>query len=215
MTDNLEDERREYSYANLDRDALDDNPFRQFERWLQEALQRDIMDPTAMTVSTADADGRPWSRIVLLKGVDDTGFRFYTNYESQKGQEIEINPLVTLLFPWLQMDRQVIVSGTTEKLDDEISEAYFDSRPRESQLAAWVSRQSHEVPSRQHLDDEFAQLSERFDGKPIPKPEHWGGYRVVPAEFEFWQGGEHRLHDRFRYRMNAASRHWTITRLAP
>ncbi len=213
MSDHLKKERREYQYADLDRTTLRDNPFEQFDSWLKEAIDQDITDPTAMTLSTVDAEGRPWSRIVLLKGVDPEGFHFYTNYQSQKGREIEGNPRVSLLFPWLQLDRQVIVGGTAKKMTEEESTAYFASRPRESQLAANVSHQSEEVPSREALDERFMELQKQYDGVEIPKPDHWGGFVVIPDQFEFWQGGEHRLHDRFRFTKDGDG--WHIARLSP
>lgn len=209
----LDENRREYRYGRLDRDSLEASPYRQFDRWMQQALEAGIGDPTAMTVSTVDADGKPWSRIVLLKGFDDAGFTFYTSLVSRKGREIEENPNVCLHFPWLSMDRQVIVGGTARVLDHEASEAYFESRPRESRIGAWVAEQSSTIPSREFLDQAFNEASERFEGKDVPMPEHWGGYKIEPVSFEFWQGGEHRLHDRFEYTL--AGGEWQIRRLAP
>lgn len=213
MANKLENERREYQFADLDRDSLNDDPFAQFDTWMRDALANDITDPTAMILSTVDAGGHPWSRIVLLKGIDASGLRFFTNYESRKGREIAGNASVSLLFPWLQMDRQVIVGGRVEKLSAEESEAYFESRPRESQLAAWASSQSAEIASRAVLDQQFEALQQQYEGAPIPKPPAWGGYLVVPESFEFWQGGEHRLHDRFHFRRTGDS--WEIARLSP
>lgn len=214
MSGNLEDERREYRFADLDLDSLHDDPIDQFDHWMTAALKREIADPTAMTVSTVSAEGKPWSRVVLLKGFDAEGFRFFTNYDSQKAAEIDANPEVALLFPWLQMDRQIIVGGRAEKLGAEEAGAYFASRPRESQLAAWASKQSHEIPSRRFLDEAFEKLSRQYDGADIPKPDYWGGYLVRPETFEFWQGGEHRLHDRFRYTLQTDG-NWRIVRLSP
>lgn len=214
MADKLQSERREYCYGDLDRDSLHDEPTEQFRRWMDEAIAQNIQDPTAMTVATVDADHRPWSRIVLLKGYDANGFRFYTNFDSRKGREIASNSAVTLHFPWLQMDRQVIIGGSASKLPRADAEAYFASRPRESQIAAWISHQSSEIPSRESLDDAYDEATRQFEGKDIPLPDNWGGYIVEPDGFEFWQGGEHRLHDRFRYDRDERGS-WRIARLAP
>ena len=210
----LEDQRREYAYDNLSRESLADSPFDQFNQWMAEALARNIQDPTAMTLSTVGIDGRPAARIVLLKGFDVDGFCFYTHLTSRKGRDIAGNPCVTLHFAWLAMDRQVTVNGHATVLDRSASEAYFATRPRESQIATWVSKQSSVIPGRDCLDSEFELTSQRFEGHEIPMPPTWGGYRVVPAEFEFWQGGEHRLHDRFRYQQSDGGA-WSIDRLAP
>ncbi len=209
----LKNERREYQFSTLRRDDLNADPFKQFKRWLDEALARGIQDPTAMTIATVDAEGRPWSRIVLLKGFDESGFRFYTDLQSRKAVEIQGNPNVTLHFAWLQIDRQVIVSGHATPVDRSEAATYFASRPRESQLAAWASHQSEALSSRESLDAAYEEVSRRFDQTDVPLPEHWGGYRVAAEQFEFWQGGQHRLHDRFRYRRDA--NHWIIDRLSP
>jgi len=209
----LEDTRREYRYGKLDRNSLLDSPFEQFDAWMTQAMEAGIQDPTAMTVSTVSAAGRPWTRIVLLKGFDETGFYFYTSMASRKGRDIAANAHVCLHFPWLAMDRQVIVGGTASALSTARTEAYFATRPRESQLAAWVATQSTPVSSREYLDSQFREVEQRFADKEIPKPDGWGGYQIVPASWEFWQGGEFRLHDRFSYEQ--AEDDWTITRLAP
>lgn len=210
----LDKNRREYQFGRLDRDVLEDSPFEQFNLWMRAALDAGIQDPTAMTVTTIGPDSAPWSRIVLLKEFSSGGFCFYTNLESQKAKEIKANPAVTLHFPWLQMDRQVIVGGKASVLTIEKSRTYFATRPRESQLAAWVSAQSSIIPSRRHLDDEYTIVEARFTGKDVPMPPFWGGFSVAPTIFEFWQGGERRLHDRFRYELQA-DRSWQINRLAP
>lgn len=210
----LDSNRREYRFGILDRNLLDDSPFNQFNTWMDNALAADIPDPTAMTVTTVSQTGIPWSRIVLLKGFSSAGFVFYTNLKSQKAKEIEATPVVTLHFPWLQMDRQVITSGTASRLPVATSQAYFATRPRESQLAAWASHQSSVIPSRQTLDDEYLAAESRFAGKDVPMPDFWGGFVVVPDVFEFWQGGEKRLHDRFRYTREVGD-HWRIERLSP
>lgn len=210
----LENERREYDFGHLTQESLAACPFDQFQRWLGQALEHNIQDPTAMCVATVGADGRPWQRMVLLKDADREGFVFYTNLGSRKAQEIAHNPNVCLHFPWLQLDRQVIVSGRAKKLSKTQVLKYFLTRPRESQLAAWASRQSSRIGSREALEAEFARLKDKFSKGQVPLPDFWGGYRVVPAEIEFWQGGEHRLHDRFRYRLQENGE-WLIEQLAP
>lgn len=210
----LQDSRREYRWGKLDRDTLLDSPFDQFAAWMQQAVDAGIQDPTAMSVSTVSADNKPWTRIVLLKGFDETGFYFYTGLNSRKGRDIQHNANVSLHFPWLAMDRQVIVGGFAVTLSDAQSSAYFSTRPRESQIAAWVATQSTEIPSRKFLDDGFHELEARFEGTEVPMPEGWGGFHVVPTEWEFWQGGEFRMHDRFRYEQ-ADDDSWRISRLAP
>lgn len=210
----LEDQRREYSFARLRRDSLKDSPVDQFRLWLDQALASDIVDPTAMSLATVDHSGRPWQRIVLLKHFDQKGFVFYTNLGSRKAKEIAGNPRVSLHFPWMAMDRQVIVGGSASRLGAVEVMKYFISRPRDSQLAAWASKQSSRLSSRQALEAQFMQIKEKFRGGEIPLPDFWGGYRVEPDEFEFWQGGEHRLHDRFQYLPDGRGG-WEITRLAP
>lgn len=209
----LEENRREYKYGRLTFESLLDNPFEQFSAWMELAIELKIQDPTAMSVATVAADGKPWQRIVLLKEVDQNGFVFYTNLGSRKAQEIAVNPQVSLHFPWLQLDRQVIVGGRAEKLSKREVLGYFVRRPKESQLAAWASKQSSRINSRQALETQFAQMKEKFSKGDIPLPDFWGGYRVVPEEFEFWQGGEKRLHDRFQYLRHGDQ--WRISRLAP
>jgi len=210
----LQDTRREYRYGKLDRDTLRDSPFDQFRHWLDQAIEAAIQDPTAMGLTTVDADGKPWSRVVLLKGFDEDGFQFYTHLDSRKARDIEQNANVSLHFPWLQMDRQVIIGGIAEVLPHDVSEAYFATRPRESQVAAWVATQSAPVASREFLDAQFAEIDQRFAGRDVPMPDTWGGFRVIPGRWEFWQGGEFRLHDRFTYEQDGKG-HWLITRLAP
>lgn len=210
----LEDARREYSFGHLSRDTLHESPLIQLERWLEEAVALEIQDPTAMSLATATADGRPWQRIVLLKGLDERGLVFYTNLDSRKAREITANPQVSVLFPWLQLDRQVIVAGRVERASVDEAMNYHRSRPRESQLAAWTSHQSSPLSSRQELEAQWETIRTRFSDGEIPLPDFWGGYRIVPHEFEFWQGGERRLHDRFQYRRDDAGA-WKICRLAP
>ena len=209
----LEDNRREYDYGQLSRESLASDPFTQFTLWMDQAIEAKIQDPTAMSLATVNAEGRPWQRMVLLKGFDKHGFVFYTNLGSRKAQEIDHNAQVSLHFPWLQLDRQVIVGGQVEPLSNTEVMNYFLSRPKGSQLAAWASKQSSLIASRQALEMQFEQIKYRFAEGEIPLPDFWGGYRVVPSEIEFWQGGENRLHDRFTYRLDGDN--WHISRLSP
>ncbi len=210
----LESERREYRFSKLDESHLTKSPLALFSIWMKEALDAGIQDPTAMTVSTVNTVGQPASRIVLLKGFDETGFRFFTGLDSHKALDIRENPRVALHFPWLQMDRQVIVKGSASRLDRQIAVEYFSSRPRESQIAACVATQSTTIKSRDALDSAYQHALTAFANKDIPTPENWGGFSVVPTAFEFWQGGEYRLHDRFVYE-RAGDLDWTVSRLAP
>ena len=209
----LEDNRREYSFAKLTRESLLTDPFAQFESWINQALEMKIQDPTAMSLSTVNSEGKPWQRIVLLKHFDSRGFVFYTNLSSRKASEIEHNPNVCLHFPWLQLDRQVIVGGSAERLSTTEVVKYFLSRPQGSQLAAWASKQSSVISSRQVLEQQFNKIKQKFANGEVALPDFWGGYRIVPTEIEFWQGGENRLHDRFRYQLNNSG--WGISRLSP
>lgn len=206
--------RREYLSGGLDRSDLEADPVRQFRRWLDQAIELKVNDPTAMVLATVGEDGMPAQRIVLLKGLDDAGLVFYTNYNSRKARELDSQPRASVLFPWHGVDRQVRVSGVISRTSQSVSRAYFASRPRDSQLAAWASAQSREIPSRQHLMAALAEVRQRFDGQEVPLPDNWGGYCLKPQEMEFWQGGAHRLHDRFRYRLTATGE-WQIDRLAP
>lgn len=214
MTLQYETFRREYIAGGLSREMLDACPIRQFEGWLEQAVKAGLKDPTAMSLATVGEDGLPWQRIVLLKGLSHGGFVFYTNYGSAKAAAIACNPRVSLLFPWNELDRQVIVSGTVEKMSVMESASYFMTRPRESQIAAWASRQSRPISARALLEQQVQALREKFGRGEIPVPDFWGGYRVLPARIEFWQGGEHRLHDRFLYRRQPAG-DWSIEQLQP
>ena len=209
----LQDNRREYDYGKLSRESLLDSPFDQFKRWMAQAIEADIQDPTAMSVATVSAEGKPWQRMVLLKDFDERGFVFYTNLGSRKAAEIAGNAQVSLHFPWLQLDRQVIVGGRAERLSTVDVMKYFLSRPKGSQLAAWASKQSSRINSRQALETQFEQVKAKFSKGEIPLPDFWGGFRVVPEEIEFWQGGESRLHDRFSFQRNGDD--WDIARLSP
>jgi pyridoxamine 5'-phosphate oxidase len=210
----LADLRKEYSLAGLTEKDLARDPFRQFDKWFQEAEGAKIPEPNAMTLATATRDGRPSARTVLLKGVDGRGFVFYSNYESRKGRELEANARATLLFPWIVMERQVIVEGPVTKVSREESEAYFHSRPLASQLSAWASAQSTIVSGRKVLEDAMKELEKKYAGRTVPLPPQWGGFRVVPETVEFWQGRRSRLHDRLRYRREADGG-WVVERLAP
>lgn len=209
----LADHRKDYALAGLAEKDLAKDPFRQFEKWFAEAEAAKIIEPNAMTLATATKDGRPSARTVLLKAVDGRGFVFYSNYESRKGRELDANARAALVFPWLAMERQVIVEGPVTKVAREESEAYFHSRPRASQLGAWVSAQSTIIPDRRVLDDSLKALEQKYAGKEVPLPPHWGGWRLAPETVEFWQGRRNRLHDRLRYRREKDG--WTIERLAP
>jgi pyridoxamine 5'-phosphate oxidase len=193
---------------------LDACPLKQFEGWLEQAVKAGVEDPTAMVLATVEESGIPWQRIVLLKGISDGGFVFYTNLDSNKARAINQQPEVSLLFPWNVLDRQVIVGGTARRMSSVEAARYFLTRPRESRIAAWASRQSRPLDSRSLLEQQALKMRKRFADGEIPMPDFWGGYRVVPQRIEFWQGGEHRLHDRFLYRRGSADQ-WEIEQLQP
>ena len=210
--------RREYGDHGLDVPDLEPDPIAMFRRWFDDTVAARLHEPNAMVVSTVSADGRPSSRMVLLKGVDERGFVFFTNYESRKAAEIAANPHVSLLFPWHDLQRQVRVEGAASKVSAEESEAYFASRPRESQLGAWASPQSRVVASRSALDERYGGVLAQFaELDEVPVPPHWGGFRVAPYAVEFWQGRKGRMHDRLVYRRVEDDPHapWTVDRLAP
>ena len=209
-----EDFRREYTAGGLNREMLDVCPLRQFEHWLEQSVKAGLEDPTAMVLATVDDQGSPWQRIVLLKGLSAGGFVFYTNYASAKAADIARHGQVSLLFPWNELDRQVIIAGSAEKMSVTESATYFATRPRESQIAAWASRQSRPVSKRALLLQEIKAMQDKFGKGKIPLPDFWGGYRVVPRRIEFWQGGEHRLHDRFEYTLEDSG-DWAIQQLQP
>ena len=210
----LADLRKDYSLAGLTEKDLARDPFRQFEKWFQEAEAAKIPEPNAMTLATATREGRPSARTVLLKGLDGRGFVFYSNYESRKGREIEANPQVALVFPWIAMERQVIIEGALTKVAREESEAYFHTRPRASQLGAWVAQQSAIISGRPVLEDNMKALEKKYAGQEVPLPPNWGGWRMAPETVEFWQGRRSRLHDRLRYR-RVKDGGWSVERLAP
>ena len=207
--------RADYAAGGLTEDDLAPDPHTMFRRWLDEALAAGLHEPNAMVVSTVSAAGRPSSRMVLLKGLDERGFHFYTNRGSAKGRDLAANPVCALLFPWHPLERQVRVSGTAEQLTEAEVAAYFAVRPRGSQIGAWASHQSCEVSSREELAAAIAEVTARFEGAEVPVPPHWGGYAVRPDEVEFWQGRPGRMHDRLVYRRTAGDGGWTTHRLAP
>ncbi|KHT18530.1 pyridoxamine 5'-phosphate oxidase [Pectobacterium brasiliense] len=209
----IADIRREYTRGGLRRSDLPANPLDLFERWLKQACDAKLADPTAMSVSTVDEHGQPYQRIVLLKHYDEKGMVFYTNMGSRKAHHLENNPRISLLFPWHMLERQVIVLGRVEKLPALEVLKYFHSRPKDSQIGAWVSRQSSRISARGVLESKFLELKQKFQNGEVPLPSFWGGFRVVIDSVEFWQGGEHRLHDRFFYQRQDEG--WQIDRLAP
>ncbi|WP_428660937.1 pyridoxamine 5'-phosphate oxidase [Runella sp.] len=205
--------RKDYTLNGLSKQDVLENPFKQFEKWFEEAQSAEVIEPNGMVVSTLGEDGYPHGRVVLLKEVDSAGFLFYTNYNSHKGADLNIHPVASLTFWWAELERQVRIIGTVEKVTEAESDAYFSIRPRGSQLGAWVSEQSQIIENRAFLSEKLAQIEQKFAEKPVPRPPHWGGYRVIPKEIEFWQGRPSRLHDRIRYRME--NDNWKIERLSP
>lgn len=211
---NFDTVRKEYSTRGLNESDLAPSPFTQFRRWYEEAVAANVIEPNAMTLATATRDGVPSARTILLKGFDERGFVFYTNYESQKGKELAENPHAALVFYWASFERQIRITGVINKISSEESASYFKSRPQGAQLGAWVSLQSQVIPNREVLEERLTELmNELADTENIPVPPYWGGYCLAPREIEFWQGRINRLHDRFRYtRLNGD---WEIERLSP
>lgn len=209
--------REEYTLGGLDESDLDPDPIAMLQTWMEAAINAGLYDPTAMVVSTVAATGRPSSRLVLLKGLTEEGLVFFTNYSSRKGEELAGQQACSVVFPWHPLQRQVRVEGFASRLTDEENDAYFASRPHESQLGAWASPQSKVVASREALDKRYAEAVARFGDGPVARPPYWGGYRIAPDTFEFWQGRQGRLHDRFRYRRSRTTpdRPWHLERLAP
>jgi len=213
QTDRVADLRRSYTRGGLAEGDLAPTWAEQFARWFSDALAAGVAEPNAVVLGTADADGQPSGRTVLLKGYDDSGLVVYTNLRSRKGREVADNPRASLVFPWVELERQVVVIGAVSAVPGDEADAYFASRPRGSQLGAWASDQSSVVASRAVLDERAREVEARFGGQPVPRPPYWGGLRVVPATVEFWQGRPDRLHDRLRFRRSGAD--WLVERLAP
>ncbi|CAN5677724.1 MAG: pyridoxamine 5'-phosphate oxidase [Rubrobacter sp.] len=213
MPRNVADLRKEYTRAGLTESDVASDPVEQFRRWFDEALEADLHEPNAFVLATATRDGLPSARVVLLKGLDERGFVFYTNYEGRKGRELEENPRAALLFYWGELERQVRVEGTVSRTSEEESDAYYASRPRGSRLGAWASEQSRVVEGREFLEDRIGDLEAEYEGREVPRPAFWGGYRVEPEAVEFWQGRENRLHDRIVYRREDGG--WKTERLQP
>ena len=211
--DELSRVRKEYSHHSLNESDVDLNPFVQFNTWFHEALDAELPDPNAMVLATSTQEGKPSARVVLLKEYNERGFVFYTNYEGRKSVELIQNPRAALLFFWGELERQVRIEGMVEKTSREESEEYFKTRPVDSRLGAWASHQSSVIPSRSDLEQKVADLKKLYAGQEIPLPPYWGGFRVKPDAFEFWQGRASRLHDRIRYSLDGGV--WSIERLSP
>jgi pyridoxamine 5'-phosphate oxidase len=206
--------RRQHAERGFTESRANADPFRQFDAWFDDVFKANVPDANAMTLATVGPDGRPAARVVLLKGFNSDGFVFYTNYESRKGRELAENPHAAACFWWSQLDRQVRIEGTVEKLSADESDAYFAIRPRESQLASWASQQSQTLQNRAELIRRYRELTAQYKSRPVPRPPHWGGFRLRPRTIEFWQGRRQRLHDRLRYRRDADGT-WLLERLAP
>jgi pyridoxamine 5'-phosphate oxidase len=212
-TENVDRLRREFSGRPLREQDVGPNPFVLFRQWLQEAVESKLPEPMAMTLATATRDGKPSARVVLLKQVDDRGFVFFTNYESRKSEELTQNPSASLLFYWEELHRQIRLEGRAERISRQETEEYFRTRPYESRISAWASKQSSVIGSREELEKKFLEYSQRFSSDDVPAPQFWGGFRLIPETFEFWQGRENRLHDRICFRKRGVA--WTIERLSP
>ncbi len=214
MNQTIADLRKEYTISGLTETDVEPDPFKQFHKWFEQALAAQLPEPNAMTLATASPDGKPSARIVLLKNLDEQGFVFYTNYESHKGQQLKVNPYGALVFWWAELERQVRIEGQVEKVPDAQSDAYFHSRPLGSQLGAWASQQSQVIDKREVLLVKLQQLEQQYLDQKIPRPPHWGGYRLIPTAIEFWQGRPNRLHDRLFYRLRENGS-WLLERLSP
>lgn len=213
LNDYLKSIRRDFNQKTLDENSVHKDPFKQFNLWFAEASDGGVPEFNAMTLSTVSADCKPSSRIVLLRGLSENGFSFFTNYNSRKGKEIERNNSASLLFFWPQMERQIRIEGTLLKLSPEESDDYFKSRPKESRIGAWVSEQSSVISNRKHLEDKYLEIADNFINSEVPRPPYWGGFSLKPNYFEFWQGRQNRLHDRISYSLINSK--WKIERLAP
>ncbi len=207
--------RENYDYPPFTEEQAHKDPIEQFRTWFEDAWRSGDKLPNAMTLATCSRAGVPSARVVLLKSYDQQGFVFYTNYDSDKARDLDDNPVATLVFYWPPLARTVRIVGGVEKVSQEETDAYFATRPRDSQLGAWASEQSKVIPNREYLHERFEAMKRRFDGKPVPTPPNWGGYRVIPTSIEFWQGQSNRLHDRLRYVRNKDRDGWTLQRLAP
>ena len=214
MEKTVADLRKDYTLQGLSETDIDPNPFIQFRKWFDQACSAKLPEPNAMTLATATPDGKPSARMVLLKDFDARGFVFFTNYNSQKGQELAENPQAALVFWWAELERQVRISGHVEKVSENESDKYFYSRPFNSRLGAWVSNQSEIIPSREILEQSMEELQKKYQNQDVKRPPHWGGLRVIPMEIEFWQGRPSRLHDRLRYTCTDNNT-WKIERLSP
>jgi len=214
MSKSIADLRQEYSLQRLNKTDAHPNPFEQFTLWFDQAVAAKLPEPNAMTLATATGDGKPSARMVLLKDYDERGFVFYTNYKSRKGQQLLANPWGAIAFWWTQLERQVRIEGQIEQVSAEESDAYFHSRPQDSQLGAWASEQSQVIDSREVLEQRLQQLKKEYENKTIPRPPHWGGFRLIPVAMEFWQGRPSRLHDRLLYQRTEKGS-WMIQRLSP
>ena len=206
--------RKDYQLQSLSEKDVEANPIKQFEKWFQQALASGIEEPNAMTLATSTADGKPSVRIVLLKGINDNGFVFFTNYESKKGKQIHDNPFGGVVFFWKELERQVTIQGEIKKVSEQESDEYFASRPPESRIGAWSSPQSQVIENREVLEKNVAFFTNKYQSQNIPRPPHWGGYILLPTLIEFWQGGAGRLHDRLQYSIDTTNS-WIIQRLAP
>lgn len=205
--------RRDFSSKQLDESSVGNNPYLLFEKWFEEAVGSQILDPYAMIISTVSSENKPSSRVVYLRDISEKGMVFYTNYESQKGSDLEVNPSISILFFWGELERQIRIEGKVSVLDPSKSDQYFNSRPRESQIGAWTSDQSRIIDSRKFLEDRYKEFTEKFENKNVDRPKHWGGYLVELTSFEFWQGRPSRLHDRVKFLHSGSD--WKIVRLAP
>jgi len=210
----IADLRKDYTLEDLNEEEIDPNPFIQFKIWFNQSVAAQLPEPNAMTLATCTPDGKPSARMVLLKDIDERGFVLFTNYKSQKGQEISVNPHAALVFWWAELERQVRIVGTVEKISSAQSDSYFEVRPPLSRLGAWASNQSEVISSRDVLEAQLIEFQRQYENQEVPRPPHWGGFRVIPQAIEFWQGRSSRLHDRLRYTL-VDNRSWKIERLSP